>query len=302
MTSKRASGPPLVLTFAGADPTSGAGLQADLLTVCGMGCHGLGVVTAISVQDTVGVSDIMPVSADVVSAQARTILNDMAVSAIKVGVIGSYDNAVAISAVAREYPNIPLILDPVLASGRGDPLGAQDVLEALLEHLVPMATLVTPNSLEARQLAGDITGHDLELDDCARSLTERGARHVLITGTHEPTIPVVNTLYGAAGRIRQDRWKRLGGEYHGSGCTLASAIAAALANGLDLEDAVRAAQDYTWHALRCAFRPGKGQSIPDRFFWAREGELESGLEPAEPEPAPEPRMVQPDVEAGPKPA
>ncbi len=299
MTSKRLSGPPLVLTFAGADPTSGAGLQADLLTICGMGCHGLTVVTAITVQDTVGVSDIMPVSADLVSAQARTILNDMTVAAIKVGVIGSYDNAVAISAVAREYPNVPLILDPVLASGRNDPLAAHDVMEAILERLVPMATLVTPNSIEARQLAGDITGNDYALDDCARSLTERGARHVLITGTHEPTGPVVNTLYGVAGRIRQDRWKRLAGEYHGSGCTLASAVAAAMANGLEIVEAVRAAQDYTWHALSGGFRPGKGQFIPDRFFWARAGEPESGLAPPVEEAAPisiAPR--QPDVETG----
>lgn len=277
MASNRSSPPPVVLTFAGSDPTSGAGLQADILTVCGMGCHGMSVVTAITVQDTTGVSDVMPVSADLVSAQARKLLSDVRVAAIKVGVIGSYDNAVAIGAVAREHPDIPLILDPVMNSGRGDPLGTGDIGAALLEHLVPIATVVTPNSVEARLLAGDHSGGDLDLDVCAARLLERGAQYVLITGTHEPSRPVINTLHARSGKVRQDRWKRLPGEYHGSGCTLASAIAAALANGLPLEEAVREAQEYTWHALQAGFRAGKGQHLPDRFFWARAGEpAESG--------------------------
>lgn len=273
----RSSTPPVVLTFAGSDPTSGAGLQADILTICGMGCHGMSVVTAITVQDTTGVTEVMPVSADLVSAQARKLLSDVRISAIKVGVIGSYDNAVAIAAVAREHPQVPLILDPVLSSARGDPLGAGDIGAALLEHLVPLATVVTPNSVEARLLAGDLSGGDLELDACAARLLERGAQYVLITGTHEPSKSVLNTLHARSGKVRQDRWKRLLGEFHGSGCTLASAIAAALANGLELEEAVREAQEYTWHALKAGFRAGKGQQLPDRFFWARAGEpAESG--------------------------
>jgi hydroxymethylpyrimidine/phosphomethylpyrimidine kinase len=277
MAINRSSTPPVVLTFAGSDPTSGAGLQADILTICGMGCHGMSVVTAITVQDTAGVTDVMPVSADVVSAQARKLLDDVRIAAIKVGVIGSYDNAVAIAAVAREHPQVPLILDPVLSSGRGDPLGVGDIGAGLLEHLVPLATVVTPNSVEARLLAGDMSGSDLELDACAARLLDRGAQYVLITGTHEPSKAVVNTLHARSGKVRQDRWKRLPGEFHGSGCTLASAIAAALANGLELEEAVREAQEYTWHALKAGFRAGKGQHLPDRFFWARAGEpAESG--------------------------
>lgn len=271
MATNRSASPPVVLTFAGSDPTSGAGLQADILTVCGMGCHGMSVVTAITVQDTVGVSEVMPVSADFVSAQARKVLADVRVAAIKVGVIGSYDNAVAIAALAREHPNVPLILDPVLASGRGDPMGSGDISAAVLDHLVPLATVVTPNSVEARLLAGDLSGSDLDLDVCAARLLERGAQYVLITGTHEPAKAVTNTLYARSGKVREDRWKRLPGEFHGSGCTLASAIAAALANGLVLEEAVREAQEYTWHALKAGFRAGKGQHLPDRFFWARAG-------------------------------
>ena len=105
---------------------------------------------------------------------------------------------------------------------------------------------------------------------CASKLIELGAEYVLVTGTHEATPQVVNTLYGKSGVVRTDTWPRLPGSYHGSGCTLASAIAAMLANGLELPEAVREAQDYTWHALKKAYRPGMGQFLPDRLFWARE--------------------------------
>jgi hydroxymethylpyrimidine/phosphomethylpyrimidine kinase len=137
--------------------------------------------------------------------------------------------------------------------------------------LLPQTTIITPNSLEARRLAeSDEDGDEPTLAVCAGRLIESGAEFVLITGTHESTSQVVNTLYGKSGVVRSDNWPRLPGSYHGSGCTLASAIAAMLANGLDLPEAVREAQDYTWHALDKAFRPGMGQYLPDRLFWARD--------------------------------
>jgi hydroxymethylpyrimidine/phosphomethylpyrimidine kinase len=109
-----------------------------------------------------------------------------------------------------------------------------------------------------------------------------GAEFVLVTGTHEATNDVVNTLYGRGGLVRRDSWQRLSGSYHGSGCTLASAIAAMLANGLDIAEAVREAQDYTWHTLKKAYRPGMGQLLPDRLFWAREGAEGQGEAPSLP--------------------
>jgi hydroxymethylpyrimidine/phosphomethylpyrimidine kinase len=145
---------------------------------------------------------------------------------------------------------------------------------AMRELLLPQTTLLTPNSMEARRLAQD-EGNDEDspdLAECARRLVGAGAEFVLVTGTHENTSQVVNTLYGENGTVRADAWERLPGSYHGSGCTLASAIAANLANGLDIPEAVRDAQDYTWQALANAFRPGMGQYLPDRFFWAREPE------------------------------
>ena len=262
--------PPIVLSFAATDPTGGAGIQADLLTLSSMGCHALTVVTAITVQDTAGVEDVLPIDADWVSDQARVILEDMPVSAFKIGLVGSVENCAAIAEVVSDYPDVPLILDPVLSSGRGDEMATDEMIDAMREMLIPQTTIITPNSLEARRLADDGGDEERSLEDCAKRLLEMGCEYVLITGTHENTPQVVNTLYGQQGVIRSDSWQRLPGSYHGSGCTLASAIAATLANGLDIPEAVREAQEYTWQTLNAGFRPGMGQHIPDRFFWARE--------------------------------
>ncbi len=260
-----------MLAFAGSDPSGGAGLQADLLTLAALGCHPLSVVTAITAQDTAGVAGVQPVAPDWVARQARTVLADMAVGAVKIGMVATRANAAAIAAVLDEHPGLPVVLDPVLASGRGDPLGTEDAAGALAELLVPRATVVTPNSLEARRLAAapGERAEALTLERCAERLTARGAKFVLVTGTHEPTPEVVNALYDARGLVRSDRWERLPGEYHGSGCTLAAAIAAGLAHGVAVPEAVAAAQGFTWQALADAFRPGGGQAIPDRLFRLR---------------------------------
>jgi len=180
-----------------------------------------------------------------------------------------------IAEIIADYPDIPLILDPVLASGRGDELATEEMLEAMREMLLPQTTVLTPNSMEARRLAEeDSDDESPDLATCAQRLISYGCEYVLVTGTHENTPKVINTLYGENGQIRSDRWDRLPGSYHGSGCTLASAIAANLASGQELGDAVRDAQDYTWQALAAGFRPGMGQHLPDRFFWARADEAD----------------------------
>ncbi|HET7260323.1 MAG TPA: hydroxymethylpyrimidine/phosphomethylpyrimidine kinase [Casimicrobiaceae bacterium] len=262
--------PPIVLAFAASDPSGGAGIQADLLTLGSMGCHPLSVITALTVQDTTGVEGVLAIDADWVTDQARALLEDSAVDAFKIGVLGSVDNVVAVAEIVADYPDIPLVLDPVLASGRGDEFANDDLVRALRDMLLPQTTILTPNSVEARRLAAKHDEEELALAVCAKRLVEAGCEYVLITGTHEPTREVVNTLYGKRGAVRSDRWPRLPHSYHGSGCTLASAIAAMLANGASAADAVRDAQDYTWHALEKAYRPGMGQYVPDRFFWGRE--------------------------------
>lgn len=266
--------PPIVLVFAATDPSGGAGLQADIMTLTSMGCHPLSVVTAVTIQDTMGVDDISPLDAEWVADQARCVLEDMPVAAFKIGLIGSVEQIAAIAEVVSDYPEVPLVLDPVLASGRGDELVSGEMVNALRELLIPQATIVTPNSLEARRFAADDPeeASATDLAECARRMIASGCEYVLITGTHENTPQVVNTLYGESGVVRSDSWQRLPGSYHGSGCTLASAIAATLANGLEISDAVKDAQEYTWQTLKTAFRPGMGQHIPDRLFWAREEE------------------------------
>ncbi|MBI4289893.1 MAG: hydroxymethylpyrimidine/phosphomethylpyrimidine kinase [Betaproteobacteria bacterium] len=272
MAHSPAAAPALVLAFSGADPTGGAGIQADLLTLSSLGCHPLSVITAITVQDTAGVQGILAIDPDWVVDQARVILEDMPVAAFKIGMLGSLENITAIAEVVCDYPDVPLVLDPVLASGRGDEMTTEDMIAAMCDLLLPQTTLLTPNSVEARRLAREEgeDSDDLELPECARRLLGLGCEYVLITGTHENTPQVINTLYGPEKVVRSDAWERLPGSYHGSGCTLAAAIAATLANGLALPEAVREAQEYTWQALAAASRPGMGQYIPDRFFWARE--------------------------------
>jgi hydroxymethylpyrimidine/phosphomethylpyrimidine kinase len=262
--------PPIVLTFAASDPSGGAGMQADLLTLASMGCHPVSVITALTVQDTAGVEAVMPVDADWVADQARCLLEDIPVDAFKIGVLGSLESIAAIAEIVSDYPDVPLVLDPVLASGRGDEFATDEMTDAIRELLLPHTTILTPNSMEARRLAEMDDEDEAALALCAERLIAMGAEYVLVTGTHEATPNVVNTLYGKNGIVRTDTWARLPGSYHGSGCTLASAIAAMLANGLDLAEAVREAQEYTWQALKKAYRPGMGQFLPDRLFWARE--------------------------------
>lgn len=283
------SNPPVVLSFAASDPTGGAGIQADLLTLASLGCHPLSVVTAITVQDTTGVEAVLPLDAGWIADQARALLEDIPVAAFKIGMLGSVEAIAVIAEIISDYPDIPLVLDPVLASGRGDQLAGEEMIEALIALLLPLTHVLTPNSLEARRLAQEIdeAGEDdidvaegadskeskstlLSLPDCAHRLILAGCDHVLLTGTHEGTPQVINTLYGSHGVMRSDKWDRLPGSYHGSGCTLASALAAHLASGVPVTDAVLGAQGYTWRTLAAGFRLGMGQYIPDRLFWSRD--------------------------------
>jgi hydroxymethylpyrimidine/phosphomethylpyrimidine kinase len=219
---------------------------------------------------------VLAINAGWVADQARALLEDIPVAAFKFGMLGSVEAIAAIAEIVNDYPDIPLVFDPVLASGRGDQLADEEMVEAMIGLLLPRTTILTPNSLEARRLAQDdeTDGAAPDLGECARRLVAAGAEYVLVTGTHENAPQVVNTLYGARGPVRADRWQRLPGSYHGSGCTLASAIAAGLASGLGIEDAVREGQEYTWRALAAGFRAGMGQTIPDRFFWARAAETD----------------------------
>jgi len=265
--------PPIILCFAATDPSGGAGLSADILAISAMGGHALPVVTAITVQDTLGVEDVHPLDAEWVAAQARCVLEDMPVAAFKIGVMGSVEIVAAIAEVVSDYPDIPLILDPVLASEGGDSFADEQVILAMRELLLPQTTVLTPNVIEARRLANeDGDEEDLDMDECAGRLIGMGCEFVLITGTHESGAQVTNRLYGSEGLVQALHWDRLPGSYHGSGCTLASSLAAAMSTGAELLQASQDAQAFTWNTLAHGFRPGMGQLVPDRMFWAHDPE------------------------------
>lgn len=260
------------MAFAGNDPTGGAGLQADIEAITSQGCHPAPVITAVTVQDTRDVMGFQAVDGELVMEQARAVLEDMPVAAIKIGMVGNATVAESIHALLVDYPHIPVVLDPVLASGRGTRLADDELLAALNTLLVPRTTVLTPNGPEARALAPEADS----LEACAMSLLERGCEYVLVTGGHEKTPGIVNTLYGNHRLLERFTRERLPGAYHGSGCTLSSTIAGLLAQGLEVLTAVYEAQEYTWETLRHAYRIGMGQALPNRLFWAQFGNSGSG--------------------------
>lgn len=259
---------PVVMTLAGNDPTGGAGLQADIEAIASMGAQAAPVVTALTVQDTLNVMRLDPVASTVVVEQARAVLEDMPVAAIKIGLIGSLENIEVIHTLLHAYPDIPVVMDPILRAGGGSRLASDEMHSAMRELLFPYTTVLTPNSEEARTLA-----HEADtLDACAQELLDDGCELILITGTHENSETVDNRLYGNHRLLETFSWKRLPHTYHGSGCTLSSSIAGLLAQGLEPFTAIHEAQEYTWESLKQGYRLGMGQYHPNRLFWARSDE------------------------------
>ncbi len=251
---------PNVLCISGHDPSGGAGLQADIEAVAAQGCHAAAIITALTRQDTRNAYAVTAIADDEFAAQLTILLEDMSFSAIKLGLLGSVGQVRHIAHIAAEYSGIPLVLDPVLKAGGGAQLAQDPLAQAINDDLIPLATVITPNAAEARYLCQN----EHNLDTCGRSLAGR-APWVLITGGDEAGEQVVNTLYGPNGYETSFEWPRLAHHYHGSGCTLASAIAAQLARGANPESAVQLAQEYTWQCLAHGFKPGRGQHIPDRL-------------------------------------
>lgn len=310
---------PCVLVFSGADPSGGAGMAADIQAITAMGAHALPVLTAITVQDNNRVHAVLPVAPEVLLQQARTLLAQVPVAAVKIGIPGSAENALAIAQLIGElrathrqaagaapawaqklYSEPPVVLDPVLRSGNGDALGRDDAVRALAP-LLPLATLITPNGPEAAALAagaathaataraGDTRGwhgpaaghaasgggagaghaawhgtpHGAALAQ-AHALRAFGCRHVLVTGGHEEGSEVVTNRWLGPDRQQNWSWPRLPGSFHGSGCTLASAVAGLLALGNPMAQALAKAQSYTQRALAASYAIAPGQRIPQR--------------------------------------
>ena len=248
---------PAVLVFAGADPSGGAGIAADILAIAAQGAHALPVITALTVQDNERVFGVEAVAAELLRRQAQALIDRIAIHAVKIGIPGSAANAAVIAQLIAQLrqarPNLPVVLDPVLASGHGDVLSRDDAVLALAP-LLPVTTIIVPNGPEAAALGGE------------DKLRAQGCQNVLVTGGHGAGAMVVNRWLDADGGQREWRWPRLPGAFHGSGCTLASAIAARLALGVALPAALVGAQAYCHAALARAYAVAPGQLMPQRFI------------------------------------
>jgi hydroxymethylpyrimidine/phosphomethylpyrimidine kinase len=253
---------PVVLVIGGNDPVGGAGLCADIQTLASLGCHAAPVVTAVTRQNTCGVSGFLPIDAGLVGEQIACVLEDMPVAAIKTGMLASSAVVEIISPMLARVPEIPLIVDPVLASNMGNSLSERTLVETLLDQLLPLASILTPNVPELQVIMA-CTGTEIKT---AEQLSSELGADILLTGTHDTaTEKVVNRLFRKNHDVMQWQWDRLPGEYHGSGCTMASALAAGLAQNLDIVSAAEQAQEFTWQALKHAFKAGRCQQMPNRI-------------------------------------
>ena len=254
---------PVVLVLAGHDPSGGAGIQADIETIAANGCHAMTVLTCMTTQNTAEFRKYIPVQPEDFLQQTELILSETGIEACKIGLIADPGILTAIEKILPGFKDVPVVLDPVINSGSGEKIMTDDIRISLRDKLLPFTTIITPNTTEARSLSG--------LDDlpaAAQKLIKQGCKAVFITGAHEPTAMVINTLYLEKEPPEQWVWERLPGTYHGSGCTLSSAIAAHLALGENIRQAVMAAQHYTWNTLKHGMRLGCKQCHPDRFYKA----------------------------------
>ena len=263
--------PPIVLCFGLSDPTGASGLQADLLTLASMGCHGVSVLTGYTVRDSANCDEVTGLDPETVAAQARMLLEDMPIAAFKIGATTRAEIVSAIAEVVADYDDVPLILAPDLSLDDEHVLSADELRESLAELLSPQTTLLVADHQTLLQLAQpDGDAEQPSFEEGLRQLLRHGCEYVLLTdaGKHQ----FHSTLYGEEGLIRQDSWERGQSRILGVQDTLAAALAALLANGLEPPEAVREAQEYLAQATRSAFRPGMGGYVPDRFFWAKEAD------------------------------
>ncbi len=251
------------MCFSGLDPTGGAGIQADIETVFSLGCHCAPIITVLTAQNTQNALSQSPTDAALLVQQARAVLEDTPVHCFKIGLVSSIEAMEVIHTLLKDYSSIPVVLDPVLSAGGGYAFSDEDVLDALKQLLIPLTTVLTPNTEEIKKLAPTSDNEDA----CANELLELGADHILLTGTHAQTPGVENKLYSLHQEATVFNWPRLEPSFHGSGCTLAAAIAANLAHHLTVREAIQQAQRFTWEALSHGYRSGFGQHIPDRSFW-----------------------------------
>lgn len=250
---------PHVLIISGLDPSGGAGIQADIQAVTALGCHPLPVVSCLTVQDTCNVYGAEAISPQMITKQLECLAADVPIHAIKTGALGSAAIVEALVRFLADRSDIPLVVDPVIKAAGGGDLADDELIEAMKQQLFPLADVITPNGVELAQLGGSEN-----IEQAAAALISHNCPAVLATGGHGTGPDIINQLF-RPGRDTS-RWAitRRGGEYHGSGCTLAASIAAGRAKGLDLDTAIDAAQQFVATAINSPLTVGRGQPVPDR--------------------------------------
>lgn len=260
---------PIALTIAGSDSSGGAGIQADLKTFSALGVYGASVLTALTAQNTRGVDEVMAVPPSFVRAQLNSVLSDLEVGAAKTGMLANAGIIVAVAEVLEQQRGLPLVCDPVMVATSGDVLLEPDAIDALKERLIPRARLITPNVPEAARLLGCPDAADVEsMVRQAQALKTLGCDAVLLKGGHSSGETATDILVHSGGVELLEAPRIATSNTHGTGCTLSAAIAALIAAGQPLEDAVRRAKTYVWRALEAGagLNIGHGSGPVDHLF------------------------------------
>lgn len=263
------SGTPIALTIAGSDPSGGAGIQADLKTFAAHGVYGASVITALTAQNTQGVTGVLEIDPDFIAAQIDAVASDLEISAVKTGMLADRPQVAVVVAGIKRYGLTPLVVDPVMVATSGDVLLAPDAIDAVRRNLIPLANVITPNLHEAARLLGlPVAKNEDEMQRQGEALLQLGAKAVVIKGGHAAGSEAVDFLVTPQGTARFAKPWVDTTHTHGTGCTLAAAIAANLALGLSLGDAVAAAKDYLWNALVAGkvLNVGRGHGPVDHAF------------------------------------
>lgn len=260
---------PAVLTIAGSDSGGGAGIQADLKTFSAIGCYGMSVITALTAQNTLGVTGIHSIPPGFVKAQLDAVLQDIRPLAIKIGMVHSPELVAVIADALRQYPDIPVVLDPVMVATSGDRLIAEETVKYLVSELFPLSTLITPNLDEAALLANVPIKTVNDMQNAGKHIMQQGCNALLLKGGHLDQEELTSLLFTSNGEIESFTSAKINTKnMHGSGCTLSSAIAAYIALGKSLQDAVALAQDYVHTAIYYGkdVTTGKGHGPMNHFY------------------------------------
>ena len=255
---------PTAMTIAGSDSGGGAGIQADLKTFAALGVYGTSVLTAITAQNTISVTAVHEIPNEIISAQINAVLIDIGANAVKTGMLASSSIIQCVASELQRRPVPWLVVDPVMVAKSGDPLLWGDAIEALRTLLVPLASVITPNIPEAEALTGIKIDSDSQTREAARKLISMGAKSVVVKGGHREG-PATDLFFDGSSfqEFTSPRIETV--NTHGTGCTFASAIAAGLARGMTLLDAVALAKDYVTEAIRTSFPVGQGHGPLNHF-------------------------------------